>query len=397
MEVEEIKNENNKIDINYFIENNSEEINKSSINLLPNIKEQSKKVCKILKENGNFVTGFLCKIPFPNSSNLLPVLITSFKKFGNFDIIKRQKINLKFNNDKITKTLIINDERKIYSSNEKEYDITIIEIKDYDGFENNDFFKVDYSLINKNEIDNYFNFTKIIYLINYTKEMKMEINFCSLKDIFLSNSCIKFKCSKEKDSAGSPIFNAENFEIIGINRSIQEQNDYNVGTLLKGPIEAFFNEYKKAKNEIKLKLFVSKRERNQRIYFLDNEEYKYDKETGESLLNYHLRELSESNVKLFINYEKEEKKEYNFQKYFIPNKEGNYSITLEFKNQIKDCSYMFYNCTNLTEVDLSSFDTTITTDMSYMFYRCRLENIDLSSFDTTNVRDISYMFGGVLN
>ena len=32
MEVEEIKNENNKIDINYFIENNSEEINKSSIN-----------------------------------------------------------------------------------------------------------------------------------------------------------------------------------------------------------------------------------------------------------------------------------------------------------------------------------------------------------------------------
>ena len=33
-------------------------------------------------------------------------------------------------------------------------------------------------------------------------------------------------------------------------------------------------------------------------------------------------------------------------------------------------SYMFYNCSNLTNLDLSSFDIKNVTDMDCMFYKC---------------------------
>ena len=56
-------------------------------------------------------------------------------------------------------------------------------------------------------------------------------------------------------------------------------------------------------------------------------------------------------------------------------------------------NYMFYCCENLTELDLSSFDTGNVTNMSYMFDCCNnLTELDLSSFDTGNVTDMNYMF-----
>ena len=59
----------------------------------------------------------------------------------------------------------------------------------------------------------------------------------------------------------------------------------------------------------------------------------------------------------------------------------------------KNCSNMFYQCRSLTSLDLSSFDTSKVTGMSYMFYDCSsLTSLDLSSFDTSNVTGMSYMF-----
>ena len=54
---------------------------------------------------------------------------------------------------------------------------------------------------------------------------------------------------------------------------------------------------------------------------------------------------------------------------------------------------MFFSCTNLTSIDVSSFNTSNVTDMNCMFYRCRsLTSLDLSNFDTSKVRDIGWMF-----
>ena len=61
--------------------------------------------------------------------------------------------------------------------------------------------------------------------------------------------------------------------------------------------------------------------------------------------------------------------------------------------KVTDMSNMFYSCESLTSLDLNSFNTAKVTDMGLMFYGCqRLTSLDLSSFNTANVTDMSYMF-----
>lgn len=58
-----------------------------------------------------------------------------------------------------------------------------------------------------------------------------------------------------------------------------------------------------------------------------------------------------------------------------------------------DSSYMFYLSTNLTSVDLSSFDTSNVTNMERMFFNCKkIESLDLSSFKTIMIKNLSYFF-----
>lgn len=57
------------------------------------------------------------------------------------------------------------------------------------------------------------------------------------------------------------------------------------------------------------------------------------------------------------------------------------------------CHAMFRDCSNLTQVDLSDFDTSNVTDMCFMFHNCeRLKRIELNNFNTSNVTDMSSMF-----
>ena len=54
---------------------------------------------------------------------------------------------------------------------------------------------------------------------------------------------------------------------------------------------------------------------------------------------------------------------------------------------------MFYECSNLTFLDLSNFDTSNVTSMNVLFYGCSsLTSLNLSNFDTSNVTDMSLMF-----
>ena len=55
--------------------------------------------------------------------------------------------------------------------------------------------------------------------------------------------------------------------------------------------------------------------------------------------------------------------------------------------------YMFHECSNITNIDLSSFNTQNVTNMYCMFHNCsNLTNIDLSSFNTQNVTNMYRMF-----
>ena len=62
-------------------------------------------------------------------------------------------------------------------------------------------------------------------------------------------------------------------------------------------------------------------------------------------------------------------------------------------SNVTNMSYMFYGCESLTSIDLSNFNTSKVTNMNSMFNDCRgLTSIDLSNFDTSNVTNMIYMF-----
>ena len=57
---------------------------------------------------------------------------------------------------------------------------------------------------------------------------------------------------------------------------------------------------------------------------------------------------------------------------------------------------MFSGCSKLTELDVSSFNTSKVTDMTGMFSYCvKLEELDLSNFDTRNVTLMGGVYGGM--
>lgn len=57
--------------------------------------------------------------------------------------------------------------------------------------------------------------------------------------------------------------------------------------------------------------------------------------------------------------------------------------------------YLFYGCTSLTSLDLSTFITDNVTDMMGMFLACnKLSSLDISSFKTNNVTTMTSMFDG---
>ena len=59
---------------------------------------------------------------------------------------------------------------------------------------------------------------------------------------------------------------------------------------------------------------------------------------------------------------------------------------------------MFYNCSSLLYIDLSYFDTSNVVNMNYMFYSCvALSSVDLSNFDTSKVITMTSMFEGCLH
>ena len=70
-------------------------------------------------------------------------------------------------------------------------------------------------------------------------------------------------------------------------------------------------------------------------------------------------------------------------------------IKLLWNNNINSGFCMFRLCSNITEINLSHFDTSLITDMKSMFYGCSsLTSIDFSNFKTSKVKYMDFMFYG---
>lgn len=61
-------------------------------------------------------------------------------------------------------------------------------------------------------------------------------------------------------------------------------------------------------------------------------------------------------------------------------------------SKVTDMTRMFVKCTKLTSLDLSSFDTSNVTNMCQMFSECAMESLNISTWDTSKVTDMSRMF-----
>ena len=104
--------------------------------------QKENNVCKIIKENGVTGTGFLCIIPFPDKLHPLPALMTCYHVINEKDIKPGKQIKLLFN-DKMERIINIDNSRKTFISEEKEFDTTIIEIKNEDNFDMNNMLEID--------------------------------------------------------------------------------------------------------------------------------------------------------------------------------------------------------------------------------------------------------------
>ena len=330
-------------------------------------------------------------------------------------IKKNKEIQLTLNNDKEEKKIKINEingNRAIYISNE-ELDTTIIEIKPDDKISEDSYLDIDENI--STDLNNYYN-KESVYIIHYPKSEEVKVSYGIINDIADNN--INHFCCTENGSSGSPIINLDNNKIIGIHKKGAIGKKFNIGSYLKQPINDFINEYKtntimfniekekkneefkiedniindnNDKNEIVIKVKIEENDVGKKKYFLDNVNYT-EQINFQKIIHDHdnLGELNESNVDLYI-----DNKQYKYEKFFEPKKEGEYEIKLIFKKPIINCNSMFEGCTIIKNFNFEYFNTKEVITMKKMFKGCKnLENLDLSSFNTKNVIDMSGMFNG---
>jgi len=177
------------------------------------------------------------------------------------------------------------------------------------------------------------------------------------------------------------------------------KNDYNERPIIDNVLDYF------EKSTIIIENEINNFETHKRYYLL-NEEIQAKNENLKELNKYnsllYIRKLdfkrneinnNLNNVLFEVNNLKDFE-EIEFEKYFIPKKEGLYILKMILFLPLRNCSYMFSKC-NFQIIDLSSINTINVTNMSHMFSNCSsLKKINLSILKTENVTDMSHMFDG---
>ena len=372
------------------------------------IKQTKIYICKIQLNNGICGTGVLCKIPFPNKNNFLPVLITNHHVISKEKALKDKKIKIIFD-DIIIKDIYFNSERIIYSL--QEYDITIIEILP--------------------EVDKIFHFFELeiiedfdafinepIYILQYPEGLKSSFSYGRI--LILDSKNLLYDCPTKPGSSGGPILSLKSFRLIGIHIGTYDNKTLNSGLLISEPLEKFNSDNL---NKMNKNNFISciiceyNVKSNEEFYLLhdyNNQNLNSNKELNKLYTEgKKKKKLLEENISIYID---EELIKFNFK--YKTNK-TKINVKFIFHKKITNLSFLFYKCAFLETVDLSpfnginvdntsymfggceslkyidffSFNTNSVTNMSGMFSECKsIETLDLSSFDTKNVINMSEMF-----
>ena len=264
-------------------------------------KEQTKKileqmdnsVCKIIKAKSTG-TGFICLIPFPNKLYPLSALITCYHVLSKDDLKPGKEIKLMF--DEKEKIIEINQSRKIFTSNENEYDISIIELLPEDNFDLNNLLEIENDIFKFDNLNEIYK-NKSIYIIHYPKGKEPKYSVDTISFIDINNISMGHFCDTLNGSSGGPILNLQTYNVLGIHKGKKTNNNWNIGRILKHPIYDF---QKKYLNDINQKV--------PNIYLKNNI-------INKNVKNIPKREDSNGNINEFINKEnvikdKKEIKEY---------------------------------------------------------------------------------------
>ena len=398
------------------------------------------KIIFTVKNNGKKGTGFFCKIKNPNSSDSLPVLITSSQFYNKEDFYTKKKIELIIKNYKYT--LYVDDSRKSYINDDK-YNISLLEIKKEDYLDIDSFLEIesDESFDSNNLYQN-----ESLGLVSYNKKEKNynAIKF-KIKTINENQYAFKFESNLNEELIGSPIINITNNKILGIYKNYDKKINLNNGILLKIPINEFFEEERqreifnpKNKNifktsktlkstirlnneneekEIGIIYIIPKKLHDLRLFgddFVKNNKDKckllfYD-EKRDKEIEYELCSLLKTD---FINDITEPKESCNCFRVVLKLNEDLTDLSSMFKDcitlisfdhffsnlkteKVTTMSRMFEGCIFLQDFEnIDQLKTSSVTDMSYMFKNCSyISDLDLTGWDTSNVKTIKGMFEG---
>ena len=191
------------------------------------------------------------------------------------------------------------------------------------------------------------------------------------------------------DALGCPIVLLDNnmdiAEVIGIYIINNSTNSNGVF------IEEIIKEIRKIKNksEIKAEIYIEDRDINQGIRIINSyEEYMKKNYPNELIEHHNTNEEEIKKCQIEINNEIIPFSYF----YKFPYNE-NYIIKYTFDNDLKKTNYMFLDCSHLSSIDLTKFNTKEVDNMSCMFANCcSLKEINLSNIDTEKVIDMGCMF-----
>lgn len=175
------------------------------------------------------------------------------------------------NNEKVFKEIDLKD-KKTYTN--KDYDITIIEIKKTDDINNDNYLEVDKQILT---IPNGAYKKKTIYLLHYPGSKKVNVSYGTIKSVEKKTQYdFDHLCSTESGSSGGPIlYITPNSEIIviGVHKEGNNKKKFNTGLFLNEPLKDFIKKNANIKEEtqpIKDVLNNNKIIEKEKVYYSSN-------------------------------------------------------------------------------------------------------------------------------
>ena len=363
-----------------------------------NLFEMEESICRIdfetivdNKHKSGHGSGFFCEISgnYPikyalfTNNHILNESNLEIGKTIKFKYLEKSFFNSTYKT--IEKKIQITGNRKTFTNQELDY--TCIEIFESDGIKN--FFKIEPNIYNIKSNSRIFEEIDI-FVLQFPDSNNP--TFSTGNIIQIQNNEILHHASTEEGSSGSPIIKRgkDNY-IIGLHKASCKEGDkclFNLGTTF----DSILVNIKIQFNEINC-IYIPDKDKKE-IYLIHdyscdtskwNHEYNKESYLEAKKIN---KKLFEENIELYIN---DNKIKFNFKYKFTDSKE--IKVKFVFKKILTNMSYMFYECSSLKSIDLSSFNSSQVNDMKGMFNNCSsLKSLNLKSFDTGNVNYMIAMF-----